>query len=114
MKQRRPPIPLPKRPIATGFKQSSAALQANADKFTAALATHQQGQLDQAEAIYKEILQSQPQHFDALQLLATISGMAPSSFFFEQAACAGLLPTMIISRLIDNALQIHRDKNGPL
>ncbi|MDP2268614.1 MAG: D-alanine--D-alanine ligase [Deltaproteobacteria bacterium] len=42
------------------------------------------------------------------------SGMAPSSFFFEQAACAGLLPTMIISRLIDNALQIHREKNGPL
>ena len=42
------------------------------------------------------------------------SGMAPSSFFFEQAACAGLLPTMIISQLIDNALQIHSHKNGPL
>ncbi len=42
------------------------------------------------------------------------SGMAPSSFFFEQAASAGLLPTMIISRLIDSALQIHRSKNGPL
>lgn len=42
------------------------------------------------------------------------SGMAPSSFFFEQAACAGMLPTMIISRLIENALAIHSEKNGPL
>jgi D-alanine-D-alanine ligase-like ATP-grasp enzyme len=42
------------------------------------------------------------------------SGMAPSSFFFEQAACAGMLPAMIISRLIENALVIHRQKNGPL
>ncbi|MBU2054917.1 MAG: D-alanine--D-alanine ligase [Proteobacteria bacterium] len=42
------------------------------------------------------------------------SGMAPSSFFFEQAACAGMLPAMIISRLIENALVIHRGKQGPL
>ena len=34
---------------------------------------HQQGRLSQAEAIYVEILQSHPQHFDALQLLATIA-----------------------------------------
>jgi len=42
------------------------------------------------------------------------SGMAPSSFFFEQAACAGMLPSMIISRLIENALRIHKGKQGPL
>ena len=42
------------------------------------------------------------------------SGMAPSSFFFEQAACAGMLPSMILGRLIENALVIHRGKNGPL
>ena len=42
------------------------------------------------------------------------SGMAPSSFFFEQAACAGLLPAMIISMLIENARLIHRGKSGPL
>jgi len=42
------------------------------------------------------------------------SGMAPSSFFFEQAACAGMLPSMIISRLIQNALKIHQAKQGPL
>lgn len=42
------------------------------------------------------------------------SGMAPSSFFFEQAACAGMLPTMILSTLIKNAVRIHAEKHGPL
>ncbi len=42
------------------------------------------------------------------------SGMAPSSFFFEQAASAGMLPSMIITTLIENALAIHREKKGPL
>ena len=42
------------------------------------------------------------------------SGMAPSSFFFEQAACMGMLPSMIISSLIQNAMEIHREKRGPL
>jgi D-alanine-D-alanine ligase-like ATP-grasp enzyme len=42
------------------------------------------------------------------------SGMAPSSFFFEQAACAGMLPSMILGRLIENAIVIHRGKHGPL
>lgn len=42
------------------------------------------------------------------------SGMAPSSFFFEQAASSGMLPSMIVSRLIENALRIHREKCGPL
>lgn len=42
------------------------------------------------------------------------SGMAPSSFFFEQAACAGMLPSMVISRLIEISLKVHREKKGPL
>jgi len=42
------------------------------------------------------------------------SGMAPSSFFFEQAAEAGMLPSMIISELIDISLKIHGEKRGPL
>jgi D-alanine-D-alanine ligase len=42
------------------------------------------------------------------------SGMAPSSFFFEQAACAGMLPSMVISMLIQSALRIHQEKRGPL
>jgi D-alanine-D-alanine ligase len=42
------------------------------------------------------------------------SGMAPSSFFFEQAACAGMLPSMMIAALIENSLKIHLHKIGPL
>jgi len=42
------------------------------------------------------------------------SGMAPSSFFFEQAAEAGMLPSMIISELIDISIRVHREKKGPL
>jgi D-alanine-D-alanine ligase len=42
------------------------------------------------------------------------SGMAPSSFFFEQAAAMGMLPTMVISKLIENAIKIHQEKKGPL
>ncbi len=44
--------------------------------------------------------------------LNSSSGMAPSSFFFEQAACAGMFPGMIISKLIDNAVRIRREKKG--
>ena len=64
-------------------------LQANANKLKVALVRHQQGQLDQAEIIYKEILQTQPQHFDALQLLATIATQRKDSVvaveLFDQA-----------------------------
>ncbi len=42
------------------------------------------------------------------------SGMAPASFFFEQAAEVGLLPSMIISELIEISLRIHEKKKGPL
>ncbi|MCD6486153.1 MAG: D-alanine--D-alanine ligase [Syntrophobacterales bacterium] len=42
------------------------------------------------------------------------SGMAPSSFFFEQAAEAGMLPSMVISGLIEASVRIHKEKKGPL
>ncbi len=42
------------------------------------------------------------------------SGMAPSSFFFEQAAEQGMLPSMIVSKLIEIGMRIHREKKGPL
>ena len=51
----------------------STAIQSNEIKLQAALNLHQQGELAQAESLYKEILESQPQHFDALQLLATLA-----------------------------------------
>jgi len=47
--------------------------QATADKLHTALGLHQQGHLDQAEALYQEVLQTQPQHADAAQLLGTIA-----------------------------------------
>jgi D-alanine-D-alanine ligase len=42
------------------------------------------------------------------------SGMAPSSFFFEQAAEAGMLPSMVITELIEISRKIHEGKKGPL
>jgi D-alanine-D-alanine ligase len=42
------------------------------------------------------------------------SGMAPSSFFFEQAAEAGMLPQDILSRLIEIALSVHGAGRDPL
>lgn len=73
MKHGRPSIPQPRRPAAPLQKQSGAIARDQAAKLATALALHQQGRLDQAAVLYQEILQSQPQHFEALQLLATIA-----------------------------------------
>ena len=90
MKQRSPPpLRQPKLPVATGFTQPSSGAQATAAKLRAAVALHQQGQLNQAKALYVEILHSQPQHFDALQLLATVAAQQKHSAaaveLFDQA-----------------------------
>ena len=42
-------------------------------KFQQAMALHQKGQLLEADAIYQEILQAQPQHFDSLNLSGLIA-----------------------------------------
>ncbi len=73
MKHGRPSIPPPRRPAAPARRQSGAAAQGLAAQLATALALHQQGRLDQAAVLYQEILQSQPQHFEALQLLATVA-----------------------------------------
>jgi predicted O-linked N-acetylglucosamine transferase (SPINDLY family) len=73
MKRRRPRIPQPNRPVASGATQPGAAAEVNSAGIQAAFAMHQKGELTQAEALYKEILASQPRNFDALQLLATIA-----------------------------------------
>lgn len=89
MKHGRPPIPQPRRRATPLRKQPGAAMQDPAAQLARALALHQQGHLDQAGVLYKEILQAQPQHFDALQLLATISAQrseaADAVALFEQA-----------------------------
>jgi protein O-GlcNAc transferase len=69
--------------------------QAAAAKMNAALALHKSGQLDQADALYREVLQSQPRHFEALQLLGTSAA--------QQMNYATALS------LFDQALQINPD-----
>ena len=58
----------------SGIPGLSAEYNAHAAQLQKALALHQQGRLAEAEPIYREILHAQPDHFDALQLLATIAG----------------------------------------
>lgn len=60
-----------------------------------ALAMHHQGKLTEAEALYREILQTQPQHFDALHLLGLIAVQNNQ----PQVAC----------ELISRALRIQPD-----
>ena len=48
------------------------ALKAH-NKFQEALTLHQQGQLKEARALYERVLKWQPNHFDALHMLATIA-----------------------------------------
>jgi Tfp pilus assembly protein PilF len=51
-------------------KPTAAALQA---KFEQGVALHQQGRLAEAERIYREVLQRQPNHSGALHLLGAIA-----------------------------------------
>ncbi len=52
---------------------SKTVKQAHTVQLQSAIALHQQGHLAEAEALYQAILQVQPQHVDALQLLATLA-----------------------------------------
>ena len=52
---------------------SKTVKQAQAVQLQSAIALHQQGRLAEAEVHYRAILQVQPQHVDALQLLATLA-----------------------------------------
>ena len=58
--------------------QNSTHEQNNAGELTSALSLHQQGHLEEAEARYRAIVHSTPQHVDALQLLATIAAQKKS------------------------------------
>jgi len=61
----------------------------HASRFPEALMLHQQGQINEAEALYREILCANPKHFDALQLLATVAAQkrnfSEAAALFEQA-----------------------------
>ncbi|MFZ4524239.1 MAG: tetratricopeptide repeat protein [Chlorobium sp.] len=57
---------------------SKTVKHAHAVQLQSAIALHQQGRLAEAEVLYKAILQVQPHHVDALQLLATIAAQQQS------------------------------------
>jgi tetratricopeptide (TPR) repeat protein len=63
-----PPAPNPAPPH--GAQPSPAALQAI---FNQGLALHQQGRMGEAEACYREVLATQPAHFDSLHLLGVVA-----------------------------------------
>ncbi len=44
----------------------------------------------------------------------TLPGMTPSTVLFHQAAAVGITPAGLIDRIIEYALEVHRDKKGPL
>ena len=50
--------------------------------FQQAIGLHQQGLLREAQTIYEQIIKMQPNHFDALDLLATIAAQTKN---FEKA-----------------------------
>jgi predicted O-linked N-acetylglucosamine transferase (SPINDLY family) len=54
------------------FKTSQVLNHDNADKFAQAINFHRQGQLAEAEALYEDILQTEPQHIDALHFLGVL------------------------------------------
>ena len=85
----RAPLPQPKGAPASAQNEATVTAQRLAAKLTAAVALHQQGRQAQAKLVYTEILQAQPQHFDALQLMATIelqqNNPAAALLLFEQA-----------------------------
>jgi len=60
-----------------------------------ALALHQQGCLDDAEVLYREVVHSNPDYFEAVQLLATVAAQKQS---FHEAL-----------ELFDHALAIKPD-----
>jgi len=62
-------IPMPKATARPKAAQTQALFQQ-------ALALHQRGQLAQAQALYKDVLKTQPRHPDALYLLGVIAGQA--------------------------------------
>jgi tetratricopeptide (TPR) repeat protein len=64
-----PPGPHPAPPSAAA-RPSPAALQA---LFNQGLALHQQGRMGEAEACYREVLATQPAHFDSLHLLGVVA-----------------------------------------
>ena len=84
-----------KQTLAGSQKKADPLIHDHAAQMQTALALHQKGRLDEAELLCKEILLSTPKHFDALQLLATLTAQKKN---FVDAV-----------ELFNRALNIHPD-----
>lgn len=72
-----------------------------------ALSFHHQGNLDKAKTLYEEILQKEPFHFDALQLLAAV--FVPT----DQPAFAEAL-YQIVLKIDPNKAAVHSNRGNTL
>jgi len=91
---------MPRKKVAVESEMFGLSKVTHAATLQTALGFHEQGLLDEAEALYQEILRSQPVHFDALQLLATIAAQKKNS--------------LESIKLFERALNIHPDCPGVL
>ena len=107
-KNRKPSIPRHERQVAVASKSVTPARPAHATNLQTALKHHQQGRLDEAEALYREIVCLQPEHVDALQLLATIAAQrknyAEAVSLFDKALAINPSHPLLLNNL-GNALQ---------
>ncbi|ABL65857.1 O-linked N-acetylglucosamine transferase family protein [Chlorobium phaeobacteroides] len=100
MKPQSHPIEQSGQMVSTASETVMPVMHDHAVTLHSALAFHQNGALDEAEALYQAILLQNPEHFDALQLLATIAAQRNES---EKAVA-----------LFDQALNINPDHSGSL
>jgi predicted O-linked N-acetylglucosamine transferase (SPINDLY family) len=102
------PIPGDERHGAVASEAVVSLAVPHAFTLQAALERHQQGRLDEAEALYREIVCLQPDHVDALQLLATIAAQkknfTEAVALFDQALAINPAHPLLLNNL-GNALQ---------
>ena len=108
IKDRKPPLPREEHHGAVASETVIPIAELHTVRLQAALKLHQQGCLDEAEALYREIVCLQPEHVDALQLLATIAAQrknfAEAVVLFNQALAINSDHPLLLNNL-GNALQ---------
>jgi protein O-GlcNAc transferase len=109
--------------------QATSETAPNIDLLTSAVALHKQGNLDQAEALYLDLLKADPQNADALQYLGMLNAMRGQTehaiIYYQQALAISPQHFAALSNLgktlldlqqfeaaltqLDLALQVHPD-----
>ena len=116
MTNSRAPLSQPKGAPVSAQNKATVTAQRLAAKLTAAVALHQQGRLAQAQLVYTEILQAQPRHFDALQLMATIAlqqnNPAAALLLFEQALKINPDNAVVLSNQASTLLALKRPEDA--